>query len=88
MQILQTRTDLGIRIPVVSKETLATVLRYLLLNRVCHYKNTPRFFHLRFGHPDPWHSFNMKNQLTHIHPLGSAWCLLQTQYAKKPKNPV
>jgi len=88
MQPLLTKRDSWLEMTIVSKETLGTILRHLLLNRVYHEKNAPRFFHLRFGNPDPRHSFNMKNQLTHIHPLGSAWCLLQTQYAKKPKNPV
>lgn len=88
MQTLHTKRDLWLEYIHVSKETMGFVLRHFLQNRVCNEKNTPRFFCLRFGNPDPWHSFNMKNQLTHVHPLGSAWCLLQTQYAKKPKNPV
>ncbi|MCA6438322.1 MAG: hypothetical protein ACRCSM_02110 [Sediminibacterium sp.] len=41
-----------------------------------------------------WHTITiskavkMKNYTFLIHPLGTAWCLLKTQFAKKPKNPV
>ncbi|TDO26568.1 hypothetical protein BC659_1875 [Sediminibacterium goheungense] len=72
----------------VSRETLAAVLRHFFSVKVDRQKNIPRFFHFRFHSVIPWHSFNMKNQLTYLHPLGIAWCLLQTQFAKKPKNPV
>lgn len=32
--------------------------------------------------------FRMKNQVILISPCGKALCLLKTQFAKKPKNPV
>jgi hypothetical protein len=88
MKTLFTISEFWMRTAAVSGETLDTVLCQLLLHRVCTEKNTPQFFQFRFRNMNPWYSFNMKNQFTQIHPLGSAWCLLQTQYAKKPKNPV
>lgn len=88
MKTPDSKKDLWIRTTAVSKETMDAILRHLVLNRVCAEKTAPRFFQLRFCNMNPWYSFNMKNQFTQIHPLGSAWCLLQTQYAKKPKNPV
>ncbi len=88
MITLLTKLNSWMRMTAVSKEIPAIILHPLHLNRVSGEKNTPHFFHLRNRTIDPWYSFNTKNQLTHIHPLGSAWCLLQTQYAKKPKNPV
>lgn len=33
-------------------------------------------------------SFKMKNRVILISPKGKALCLLKTQFAKKPKNPV
>jgi hypothetical protein len=33
-------------------------------------------------------AFQMKNRLKAISPTGKALCLLKTQFAKKPKNPV
>ena len=33
-------------------------------------------------------SLQMKNRLLLVSPLGKALCLLKTQFAKKPKNPV
>jgi hypothetical protein len=32
--------------------------------------------------------FKIKNQLILVSPTGRALCLLKTQFAKKPKNPV
>lgn len=72
----------------VSKETLKAILCHSGSYRVLHERKFHWFFRLSFRNATPWHSFNMKNPFTQIHPLGSAWCLLQTQYAKKPKNPV
>lgn len=88
MKTLLLKKEIRIQAVFVSRETLTVVLRHFLSNKVDRQKNTPRFFHFRFHNAIPWHSFNMKNQLTHLHPLGTAWCLLQTQFAKKPKNPV
>jgi|GEM_PF-3144506 len=88
MKTLFIKKDVWISTSAVSKETFDTVLRLFFLKGVCADKNTPQFFQLRFSKMNPWYSFNMKNQFTQMHPVGSAWCLLQTQYAKKPKNPV
>ena len=33
-------------------------------------------------------NLRLKNRLKTITPLGKALCLLKTQFAKKPKNPV
>lgn len=35
-----------------------------------------------------YEAFRVKNQLLLISPRGKALCLLKTQFAKKPKNPV
>lgn len=33
-------------------------------------------------------NYQLKNRLIHIQLRGNALCLLKTQFAKKPKNPV
>ena len=33
-------------------------------------------------------AFTMKNRIVLVSPQGKALCLLKTQFAKKPKNPV
>jgi hypothetical protein len=88
MKALRLNTELWIAQSTVSKETLDLMLCHLLKRKiVAAYTATTQ--------PKPyWHTitvcraFKMKNYTILIHPLGTAWCLLKTQFAKKPKNPV
>jgi len=58
---------------------------YCLVNRNCLFTRPP-------GVKKPaytgYKNGQLKNRLIQITPLGKALCLLKTQFAKKPKNPV
>lgn len=72
----------------VPKETLHIMLCYLLKRQLAHQKLGLPIYRTHFKIITRRHCFKMKNHIILIHPLGTAWCLLKTQYAKKPKNPV
>ncbi len=73
-----------------SKEMTDTVLAYLVKQWIA----DMRAGTFRTGERHPYFvyqyykAFNMKNRVRLISPNGKALCLLKTQFAKKPKNPV
>jgi len=72
----------------IPRETLNTILCHLVKRKIMASKNGLPVFRPHFRLVTLQHSFKMKNHVILVHPQGIAWCLLKTQYAKKPKNPV
>lgn len=72
----------------VSKETLDAILCHLLKRKIFREKAGLPTYRPHLKIITRRQGFKMKNHVILVHPLGTAWCLLKTQYAKKPKNPV
>lgn len=72
----------------IEKEALHIMLAHLTKRLIAQKKwGAPikRHHVLVFGR---YEKFRMKNHYILISPKGKALCLLKTQFAKKPKNPV
>ncbi|MBX9734238.1 MAG: hypothetical protein K2X37_09250 [Chitinophagaceae bacterium] len=88
MKDLQLNRELWIKRAAVSKETLDIILCHLLKRKILAEKAGTPLFTPHWRIITLRRAFKMKNHIILVHPKGSAWCLLKTQYAKKPKNPV
>ncbi|MES2003018.1 MAG: hypothetical protein V4450_00755 [Bacteroidota bacterium] len=72
----------------LSKEVLAIMLCHFSKRMLASQLSSMPFIHYHFRVVTHRQAFKMKNQVILISPQGKALCLLKTQFAKKPKNPV
>lgn len=88
MNTMHFNRELWIKRSAVSKETLDIILCHLIKRKILAEKAGIALFKPHWRIITLRRAFKMKNHIILVHPQGSAWCLLKTQYAKKPKNPV
>lgn len=85
---VRTRIETLIAQDLIPKQALAIILCHLtkqMLAAKRQHLPRPHYHFLRITYSE---SFKMKNRYILIAPKGKALCLLKTQIAKKPKNPV
>jgi hypothetical protein len=72
----------------IPKQALDIILCYFSKRMIYEKKFGVAGFRHRFMVVGRYEKFKMKNRVILISPSGKALCLLKTQFAKKPKNPV
>ena len=73
---------------VIPKEAMNIILCHFMKRMLEERKlGIPRKHH-HFKVVSYYESFRLKNRYILVSPKGKALCLLKTQFAKKPKNPV
>ncbi len=72
----------------VPKQAMNIIMCHLVKRMVAEQKAAAPGIRHRFLHITYTENFRMKNRYILVSPKGKALCLLKTQFAKKPKNPV
>ena len=72
----------------VPKQAMDIMLCHLLKRMLAEKKSATPRIHYHFQLITYTEQFRMKNRYILVSPKGKALCLLKTQFAKKPKNPV
>ena len=80
--------DKLINTALIPKEAMNIILCHFMKRMLVDKKlGIPRKHH-HFKVVSYYKSFRLKNRYILVSPKGKALCLLKTQFAKKPKNPV